>query len=281
MKPFQQALQHVAGDHDHGSGFLTKQIFRAVYDFFDRNPKPSEAETRQLQNQLSRLSDQLSSFRLVVFAIEKIISALGEQNFSTTTCLSRLDAIQKTLFGNYEYQARRLEALGIRNKAIIIHSHSTTIIACLSSLPRESRPGFIWQTESSPGMEGRLQARELAHAGYSVRLIPDTDIGQVFSRIDWVILGADSLGTSHFTNKIGSLNLALLAKEYRRPVYVLAHSGKYVPVPVPELQTPEAKSIQQKQNDQPASVLEKVPNSLVTEFILENSTSIPLENGSP
>jgi methylthioribose-1-phosphate isomerase len=81
-------------------------------------------------------------------------------------------------------------------------------------------------TETRPVMQGsRLTAFELQHDGIDVSLIPDTAVGHIISRkmIKLVIVGADRvLRTGHVFNKIGTYQVAALAKLHNIPFYVAA-----------------------------------------------------------
>jgi len=81
-------------------------------------------------------------------------------------------------------------------------------------------------TETRPVMQGsRLTAFELKHDGIDVSLIPDTAVGYAMSKglANKVIVGADRiLRTGHVYNKIGTYQIALLAKQHKIPFYVAA-----------------------------------------------------------
>ena len=81
-------------------------------------------------------------------------------------------------------------------------------------------------TETRPVMQGaRLTAFELQHDGVDVSLIPDTAVGHMMARgaIRRVIVGADRvLRTGHVFNKIGTYQVAILAKRHGVPFYVAA-----------------------------------------------------------
>ncbi|MFN4336884.1 MAG: S-methyl-5-thioribose-1-phosphate isomerase [Candidatus Nitrosocaldus sp.] len=81
-------------------------------------------------------------------------------------------------------------------------------------------------TETRPVMQGaRLTTFELKHDGIDVSIAPDTSIALLMARgmIDKVIVGADRvLRDGHVFNKIGTYQVAILAKEHRIPFYVAA-----------------------------------------------------------
>ena len=81
-------------------------------------------------------------------------------------------------------------------------------------------------TETRPVMQGsRLTAFELKHDGVDVTLIPDTAVGYMMAQgaIRRVIVGADRvLRTGHVFNKIGTYQVATMAKKHKIPFYVAA-----------------------------------------------------------
>ena len=81
-------------------------------------------------------------------------------------------------------------------------------------------------TETRPVQQGsRLTAFELKHDGIDVTLIPDTAVGYTLANnlVNKIIVGADRiLKTGHVFNKIGTYQIALLAKQHNVPFYVAA-----------------------------------------------------------
>ena len=81
-------------------------------------------------------------------------------------------------------------------------------------------------TETRPVQQGsRLTAFELKHDGIDVSLIPDTAVGymMVKSLVNKVVVGADRiLRTGHVFNKIGTYQIAMMAKQHNIPFYVAA-----------------------------------------------------------
>jgi len=81
-------------------------------------------------------------------------------------------------------------------------------------------------TETRPIQQGsRLTAFELKHDGIDVSLIPDTAVGYTMANdlVNGVIVGADRiLRTGHVFNKIGTYQVATMAKKHNIPFYVAA-----------------------------------------------------------
>ena len=81
-------------------------------------------------------------------------------------------------------------------------------------------------TETRPVQQGsRLTAFELKHDGIDVTLIPDTAVGYTMANglVNGVVVGADRiLQTGHVFNKIGTYQIATMAKQHNIPFYVAA-----------------------------------------------------------
>jgi methylthioribose-1-phosphate isomerase len=81
-------------------------------------------------------------------------------------------------------------------------------------------------TETRPVQQGsRLTAFELKHDGIDVTIIPDTAVGYTMANnlVNRVIVGADRiLRTGHVYNKIGTYQVATMAKQHNIPFYVAA-----------------------------------------------------------
>jgi len=81
-------------------------------------------------------------------------------------------------------------------------------------------------TETRPVQQGsRLTTFELKHDGIDVSLIPDTAVGYSMANglVNKVIVGADRiLRTGHVFNKIGTYQVATMAKQHKIPFYVAA-----------------------------------------------------------
>ena len=81
-------------------------------------------------------------------------------------------------------------------------------------------------TETRPVQQGsRLTVFELKHDGFDVSLIPDTAVGYSMANglVNRVVVGADRiLRTGHVFNKIGTYQIAIMAKQHEIPFYVAA-----------------------------------------------------------
>lgn len=109
-----------------------------------------------------------------------------------------------------------------------------TALAVLLALHRSRANGIeVWATETRPLLQGaRLTAWELQRAHVPVRLIVDSAAAHAILRegIQGVLVGADRIARNGDTaNKIGTLGLALAAREAGVPFVVVAPSSTIDP----------------------------------------------------
>ncbi len=101
-----------------------------------------------------------------------------------------------------------------------------TALGVIRATKEKGKKIKVIATETRPVMQGsRLTAFELKHDGIDVSLIPDTAVGYAMSNglVSKVIVGADRiLRTGHVYNKIGTYQVALMARQHNIPFYVAA-----------------------------------------------------------
>ena len=96
---------------------------------------------------------------------------------------------------------------------------------------REGKEIFVYATETRPALQGaRLTAWELLQAGVPFKLIVDSAVGITMMKrgVTKVFLGADRiLGSGHVINKIGTYQIAVLAKRHNVDFYVVAPTSTF------------------------------------------------------
>ena len=101
-----------------------------------------------------------------------------------------------------------------------------TALGVIRAAKESGKKVKVIATETRPVQQGsRLTAFELKHDGIDVSLIPDTAVGYSMAKglVNKVIVGADRiLRTGHVFNKIGTYQIATMAKQHGIPFYVAA-----------------------------------------------------------
>ncbi|MEM5814634.1 MAG: ribose 1,5-bisphosphate isomerase, partial [Candidatus Aenigmatarchaeota archaeon] len=109
---------------------------------------------------------------------------------------------------------------------IMTHCHSGVAVAVLKHAWSNGKRISVVATETEPRHQGIKTAHELAESGIPVTLITDNAVSCFMPQVDYVLLGSDAMRREGNVNKIGSLNLALAAREFRKPYYVAGSTLK-------------------------------------------------------
>jgi methylthioribose-1-phosphate isomerase len=116
--------------------------------------------------------------------------------------------------------------LTICNAGILATIDYGTALGVIYSAGQQGKKIKVFSCETRPLLQGaRLSAWELYKQGIDVTLIADNTAAKLMSdgQIDMVITGADCIASNGDTaNKIGTFNLAVLAKYHALPFYVAA-----------------------------------------------------------
>lgn len=171
------------------------------------------------------------------WGLERVYNAAASADSPQTACAAALAEAQRMA----DDDIRVNRAMG-QHGAVLIGDGETVMTHCnagaLATVSYGTALGVIRATrelgksikviatETRPVQQGsRLTAFELVHDGFDVNLIPDTAVGYSMSKgmVDRVVVGADRiLRTGHVYNKIGTYQVALMARQHGIPFYVAA-----------------------------------------------------------
>lgn len=140
-------------------------------------------------------------------------------------------------------QAERVSKLIADGDSILTHCNISGQMPLIAEFCRQdNKQVSFYVTETRPYLQGvRLTAWELQEAGFPVTVIADNMVAQVMAegKISKAIVGADHLAQNgDIANKIGTFQIAILAKNFNIPFYVLcppasgAKSGKEIKIEV-------------------------------------------------
>ena len=127
---------------------------------------------------------------------------------------------------------------------------------------------------SHPEKEG-MNTREMLTKYHDVQVYEDTGLVAETEKSDGIILGADMIGEKHIVNKSGSFALALAAKYFKKPIYILSSGDKTL---TEELH-PFFRMKKVKHQSGWTHCFEKVPVELVTRiYLTTDEWQYPLSN---
>lgn len=135
---------------------------------------------------------------------------------------------------NLEASKEQIAKIGkkrIKNNSVILtHCHSSTVTKLLIDANKEGKKFEVFCTETRPVFQGRITAQELIKKGIKTTLIVDSAARSIMKEVDIVIVGADAITSEgNVINKIGTSTIALIAKEARKPFYVVSELLKFDP----------------------------------------------------
>jgi methylthioribose-1-phosphate isomerase len=149
---------------------------------------------------------------------------------------------------------------------------------------KENKRVRFYCTETRPYFQGaKLTAWELNQVGAQVTLVPDNAVGSLMVQkmVNRVIIGSDrSCANGDVANKIGSYQIAVLAKEFGIPLCVLTQpsnkikAGRDIPIELrdaKELLSFEGKKVYAGKVKGFYPGFDVVPHELITEAIAINA----------
>jgi eIF-2B alpha/beta/delta-like uncharacterized protein len=110
-----------------------------------------------------------------------------------------------------------------KKSIVMTHCHSHEVVSLL--VASKKKISSVYVTETRPMMQGIATANDLS-MHIKTFFIVDSAAGYYMPETDMLIIGADALRKEGIVNKIGTLMMALTAKELGKPVYVVADTMK-------------------------------------------------------
>eukprot|EP01062_Namystynia_karyoxenos_P064047 TRINITY_DN56913_c0_g1_i1.p1 TRINITY_DN56913_c0_g1~~TRINITY_DN56913_c0_g1_i1.p1 ORF type:complete len:355 (+),score=128.50 TRINITY_DN56913_c0_g1_i1:74-1066(+) len=140
----------------------------------------------------------------------------------------------------------------LRDKAtILIHGFSRTVLRALQdATSSQNRRLSVIVTESRPECAGYAVLSKLkdyereAADSIQAKLILDAAVGQYMPSVDFVLFGAEGVSESGgVINKVGSYQIAVLARALQKPVYVATETFKLLRVfPLDQSEVPQSEA---------------------------------------
>ncbi|GBF95237.1 hypothetical protein Rsub_07952 [Raphidocelis subcapitata] len=256
LPPYMRAhVEHLAQDRAHGAAELAAyavQAFGAVAAHELRGSQDDRAELAAQQPCWQAVSEAYHNFAWHMACARPSMAAVANAAAGVMAALhselkGRADAfgpdeqtVRVALLEAVRAESARLAARGAalqghieallsaRPGAVVLTtSYSSTLLAALTAPAARAALGGVVCCEARPLCEGVAFARALAAAGVPrVTVITDAQSAAFVRSAGLVLLGADALGPQGAVNKVGSLAIALAAREARVPVFACGDSGK-------------------------------------------------------
>ena len=206
------------------------------------NAKTPKALLKDLKIAYQRLRSTRPTAVNLVWALDQVMKEAASKNgvndIKNSIILSSQNMATDDIITNKKLGKKGAEMIR-KDEVILTHCNAGslatvtygTALGVLRAANDSGKKIRVIATETRPVMQGsRLTAFELDHYGIDFSLIPDTAVGHLMSSglINRVIVGADRiLKSGHVYNKIGTYQVAALAKRHKIPFYVAAPSSTF------------------------------------------------------
>jgi translation initiation factor 2B subunit (eIF-2B alpha/beta/delta family)/ADP-ribose pyrophosphatase YjhB (NUDIX family) len=229
-------VSEIAQDRVHGASFLGQRSLEVLREVSATSHANSAAELfRDLLFFTLRLRSAQPSMatirNLTGIALERIAAPLTGstpiREFKGIAEAETERALQQSTEAAEDASRTALRTFPVHWE-VLTHSYSNTVKRALELAHKSKHELSVLATESAPGLEGKRLANDLVSLGISVRLVADSAVDSMISAVDAVVVGADSiLSDGSVVNKIGTSQLARLAAEQGKPVYVICETAKF------------------------------------------------------
>ena len=114
------------------------------------------------------------------------------------------------------------------NSTILSHSQSSVVLAVLKHAKELGKRFKVIITQTEPHNSGLMQAKAMSALGIPVKVVLDSSVAAIMDSVDFVLVGAEGVTESGgIINRIGTYQIAILAKAMSRPFYVVVESHKF------------------------------------------------------
>ena len=133
---------------------------------------------------------------------------------------------------------------------ILVHGFSTTVYYSLLECQNNGVMVNVLITDCSPEHSGKKMKEALDEEGIKCDIISDLSVGFHMSSIDVVLVGCNAIvENGGIINRMGTYTLAVVAKNFKKPFYVLSESLKFLKLyPLEQTDIPFNKKIMKDDN---------------------------------
>ncbi len=209
-----------------------------------RIPAKTKVDLKTIQNVTQALNESRPTFPFsevtaIILGVAQKASVSGTD--VKTAVIKTVDGFLQGIRHRRLERVRQLAESIQEGDCILTHCNVSGELAMACSMAKEQGKNIrVFATETRPYLQGaKLTVWELHQAGISVTLIADNVVGSLMSEgmVNKVIIGSDrSAANGDIANKVGSYQIAVLAKEFGVPLIALTQpshkvaTGKDIPI---------------------------------------------------
>jgi translation initiation factor 2B subunit (eIF-2B alpha/beta/delta family) len=273
-------LQDLQSDTHSGATEITQKAARCLIAFAEQGQPNAEVCRQQMTELGQAIIDAHPTMSSLFNLVNQVfLESEGARLLESVPAIQKavresakrvLDTMQTALAAIAKHGQKLLSP----HSTIMTHSSSTTVAGILREASLQGKSIRAIATESRPFCEGRELARNLGQQGIPTQVVLDAAVAQYVKRADLVIVGVDRITEESFLNKVGTLSLAMAAREEQVPFYVACETNKFLPTTVAPMRAVLENSEQRAQEEWMNvelvySMFEQIPNRWLTGIITE------------
>lgn len=224
MSILEPLLKKVAEDDVSGSSEIYSRLLRDLTVVIKE--RPSTADWKEFCLGLSMVKRSMAPIQNVAGSIKVMLNASIPDDQINGFIKGFLISLQEKDANAADTIAKKV-ASEHHPKKIVTISYSGTVTKAILAMSRDIE---VSVAESLPMGEGAVTCRKLSDRGVKVTLFRDAMICSKLKDADLVLVGADGVCPEGVVNKVGTMPLAIVAKELGIPIIALCCTSKLIPV---------------------------------------------------
>lgn len=189
----------------------------------------------EFASEVEKIRDEVLKVRPTEPALRNVIKDVliriqGCKNMkSLKSCIANLSDEYSR---NIEESIVRISEIGSQEiesgKKYLTHCHSRCVVGIFREAKKQDKDFEVFVTETRPVNQGIRTAKDLLKSGIKVNFIVDSAVGYVMKGVSKVFVGCDAiLADGSIVNKVGTLPIAMVAKNFGVPVFVTGETYKF------------------------------------------------------
>lgn len=227
------AIREIAADNAAGAAEILRRA-AGVFSLLDRTPGESSLNTERARVLIIETCAGVVRAQPLMTPLANLASFVITAAINSTSAREMIDSAASAahVFKDKAERAasvaaRRASELILDGATVLTHSRSSTVLAAFRQARSVGKTFKVIATESRPVMEGRALARSLADERVAVTLVADSAAALMMKQSNLVMVGADTITPDWLVNKVGTLMIALAARERGLPIYALCDTSKF------------------------------------------------------
>ncbi len=208
---WKERLMELSRNRVLGSSAILRESYDAVMDAL-----AGGVEVEEIARSIAQLLYSHPTMAVLINFFHRFFNAIENDK--------EVRMIWKEIDREAEENAKIASSLMPPRGKVVLYSHSNSLLRAMKE--RERRNLTIILSEGRPYYEGRLMAEKLLEMGYKVEFTYDAYLPAMVQEAEMVFIGSDAITSQGVVNRAGSFSLALAAKQFKKPFFVIGHTSK-------------------------------------------------------